>query len=189
MTEKRGIFMDLEFIIPDTYEKTVYDINYLKLYENGIRCAVFDVDCTILPFDDRKVPDKLVMLFDYIKDVGIMPGLCSSGSFKRVKPVGEALCVNFVSNARKPFNGNFSLIKDNLFNGEAEPSNTMMVGDSLYLDMIFAQRLGLYKVMVDAIPGGDKMKTWANDFVQTSVYSFLPKGKFKLGEYYHGIKG
>ena len=181
--------MDLEFIIPDTYEKTVYDINYLKLYENGIRCAVFDVDCTILPFDDRKVPDKLVMLFDYIKDVGIIPGLCSSGSFKRVKPVGEALCVNFVSNAGKPFKGNFKLIKDCLFNGKAEPDSTMMVGDSFYLDMIFAKRLGLYKVMVDAIPGGDKMKTWANDFVQTSVYSFLPKGKFKLGEYYHGIKG
>lgn len=181
--------MDLESIIPDTYEKSVYDINYLKLYENGIKCAVFDLDCTILPFDDTKVPDKLVVLFDYIKSVGIMPGIYSSGPFKRVAPVGDALCVNFVSNAGKPFKGNFKLIKDCLFNGEAEPSSTMMVGDSFYLDMIFAKRLGLYKVMVDAIKGGDKMKTLANDFVQTSVYSFLPKEKFKPGNYYHGIKG
>lgn len=181
--------MELVSIIPDTYEKTVYDVNYFKLHENGIRCAIFDVDCTILPFDDRRVPDKLVQLFDYIKSVGIMPALYSSGPFKRVSPVGEALCVNFVSNAKKPFKGDFKVIKDNLFNGDAEPSNTMMVGDSFYLDMIFAQRLGLYKVMVDAVGGGDKIKTLANDFMQTSVYSFLPKGKFKLGKYYHGVKG
>ena len=181
--------MDLVSIIPDTYEKSVYDINYLKLYENGIKYAVFDVDCTILPFDDRKVPDKLVQLFDYIKDVGIMPGLYSSGSYKRVEPVANMLTVNFISNARKPFTGNFKLVKEQLFNGKAKNSETMMVGDSLYLDMIFARRLGLYKVMVDAIGGGDKIKTWANDFIQTSVYSFLPKGSFKLGRYYHGIKG
>ena len=181
--------MDLKKIIPDTYERSVYDINYVKLYDSGIKWAIFDVDCTILPFDDIKVSDGLVNLFDLIKDTGIMPGLYSSNFEKRVKPVGEALCVNFVSNARKPFNGNFSLIKDNLFNGEAEPSNTMMVGDSLYLDMIFAQRFGLYKVMVDAIRGGDKMKTWANDFVQTTAYSFLPREKFTYGKYYQGRLG
>lgn len=176
--------MDLESIIPDTYEKSVYDINYLKLYESGIKCAVFDVDCTILPFDDRIVPDKLVQLFDYIKDVGIIPGIYSSGSFKRVAPVGDALCVNFVSNAKKPFYGDFKLVNDNLFNGMALPVNTMMVGDSFYLDMMFAQRLGLYKVMVDAVRGGDRLKTAANDLVQTTIYSFLPREKFTYGKYY-----
>lgn len=181
--------MDLESIIPDTYEKSVYDINYLKLYESGIKWAVFDVDCTILPFDDIRVPDKLVELFDYIKTVGIIPGLCSSGSYKRVAPVSDILCVNFISNARKPFHGDFRLIKDNLFNKNAKPSETMMIGDSFYLDMIFAQRLGLYKVMVDAVKGGDKMKTLANDLVQTSAYYLLPRDKFTYGKYYQGRLG
>ena len=181
--------MDLESIIPDTYEKSVYDINYLKLYESGIKCAVFDVDCTILPFDDRRVPDKLVQLFDYIKDVGIIPGIYSSGSFKRVAPVGDALCVNFVSNAKKPFYGNFKLVNDNLFNGMALPVNTMMVGDSFCLDMLFAERLGFYKVMVDPVKGGHRLKTLANSIMQTSMYSVLPRDEFTYGKYYHGIKG
>ena len=40
---------------------------------NGIKFAVFDVDCTILPFDDKKVPSKLTELFNHIKCIGIMP--------------------------------------------------------------------------------------------------------------------
>ena len=176
--------MGLESIIPDTYVKSVYDIDYLKLYENNIKYAVFDVDCTILPFDDKRVPEMLEELFSHIKCVGITPGLYSSGSYKRVEPVGDALCVNFVSNAKKPFYGDFKLVNDNLFNGMALPVNTMMVGDSFYLDMIFAQRLGLYKVMVDAVRGGDRLKTAANNLVQTSIYSFLPREKFTYGKYY-----
>lgn len=181
--------MDLESIIPDTYEKSVYDINYLKLYENGIKYAVFDVDCTILPFDDRNVPEMLEELFSHIKCVGMVPGLYSSGSYKRVEPVARKLCVNFVSGAKKPFYGDFNLVKNSLFDDEARPNTTMMVGDSFYLDMIFAKRLGLYKVMVDAVRGGDKMKTMANDLVQTTAYSFLPRKKFTYGKYYKGKRG
>lgn len=181
--------MDLEQLIPDTYVNNVFDINYVKLYNNDIKYAVFDVDCTILPFDDINVPDKLCQLFDYIKSVGITPGLYSSGSAKRVIPVSDALGVKYVSNAKKPFYGNFNSVNDNLFDGKALSQTTMMVGDSFYLDMIFAKRLGLYKVMVEPIQNGDKLKTAANDLVQTTVYTFLPKDKFQKGKYYQGIRG
>ena len=181
--------MDLKKIIPDTYERSVYDINYVKLYDSGIKWAIFDVDCTILPFDDIKVSDRLIELFDLIKEIGITPGLCSSGSVNRVKPVGETLKVKYISNAKKPFYGDFSLVKHSLFGSECEPSNTMMIGDSFYLDMLFAERLGFYKVMVDPVKGGHRLKTLANSIMQTSMYSVLPRDEFTYGKYYHGIKG
>ncbi len=178
--------MNLTEIIPDIYQPTVYDIDYPKLHSNGIKYAVFDVDCTILSFDNTEVTEELIELFSKIKQTGITPGLCSSGGYKRVKPVAEKLNIKFIANAGKPFKGNFKLIKDNLFDSKCTPKNTMMVGDSLYLDMIFAQRLGLYKVMVDPIDDekGDRTKTFANEFVQTSVYALLPKGSLKKGKYY-----
>ena len=178
--------MNLMEIIPDIYVPSVYDINYLKLYSNGIRYGVFDVDCTILSFDNIEVTDKLIELFSEIKDFGITPGLCSSGSLKRVKPVADALGVNYIANAGKPFNGNFKLIKESLFVAECTPKNTMMVGDSFYLDMIFAKRLGFYKVMVDPINDekGDKAKSLVNEFIQMSFYSFLPSKKIEKGKYY-----
>ena len=181
--------MDLKKIIPDTYERSVYDINYVKLYDSGIKWAIFDVDCTILPFDDIKVSDGLVNLFDLIKDTGIMPGLYSSNFEKRVKPVGETLKVKYIANAKKPFYGDLSLIKQSLFGDECRSDNTMMVGDSFYLDMLFAERLGFYKVMVDPVKGGHRIKTLANSIMQTSMYSVLPRDEFTYGKYYHGIKG
>ncbi len=181
--------MDLDDIIPDTYVKSVYDIDYMKLYDNNIKFALFDVDCTILPFDDRKVTDELADLFNHIKCIGILPSLYSSGSYKRVEPVARRLNVNFISGAKKPFSGDFVLVNNILFNGVSTPKMTMMVGDSFYLDMIFAKRLGLYKVMVDAIKGGDKLKTLANDVVQTTAYSFISRDKFTYGKYYTGERG
>lgn len=180
--------MALNAVIPDTYEKSVYDINYMKLYDQGIRCAIFDVDCTILPFDDINVSDELIGLFDSIKEIGINPGLYSSGSLNRVEPVGKALNVNYIANAKKPFYGDLFLVKYSLFS-ECEPSNTVMIGDSFYLDMLFAKRLGFYKIMVDAVKGGHKIKTLANDIMQRSIYSVLPKDEFTYGRYYHGKLG
>ena len=76
-----------------------------------------------------------------------------------------------------------------LFDRSADPSVTMMIGDSFYLDMIFAQRLGLYKVMVDNVRGGTKIKTLANDILQNSIYFCLPRDKFTYGKYYNGEIG
>lgn len=180
--------MDVRSIIPDTYEKSVYDINYYKLFQNGIKWAIFDVDCTILPFDDVNVSNELITLFDNIKLIGINPALCSSGSLKRVEPVGEKLKVRYMANAKKPFYGDLSLIRYKLF-GDFEPENTMMIGDSFYLDMLFASRFGFYKVLVDRVKGGHKIKTLANDMVQSSLYSVIPKDKFAYGKYYSGLKG
>ena len=181
--------MRLKGIIPHTYVQSVYSLDYLKLYDSGIRYAIFDIDCTILPFDDIKIPLDLKDLFDKIKEIGITPGLYSNGAFKRVLPVGEALKVKYMANARKPFYGDFSLVKYSLFGEECKTDNTMMVGDSFYLDMLFADRLGFYKVMVDSVKGGHWVKTLANSIVQTSIYSVLPKDEFVYGKYYHGKRG
>ena len=181
--------MKLEAIIPDTYVKSVYDINYLKLYESGIRYAIFDVDCTILPFDDKKVTKSLKDLFGCVRQVGMKSALYSSASYERVEPVASALNVKFIAKAKKPFYGDFSMVRSTLFDRSADPSITMMIGDSFYLDMIFAQRLGLYKVMVDNVRGGTKIKTLANDILQNSIYFCLPRDKFTYGKYYNGEIG
>lgn len=173
-------------LIPNVYQPSIYKIDYEKLYENGIRYGIFDVDCTLVSFDSIKVPDKLIKKIDEIKEIGITVGLCSSGSNKRVKPVADLLKVKYMANANKPFSGNFKLVKENLFDSNCNESNTMMVGDSFYLDMMFAERLEIYKVMVDPVKDndGNKLKMAANDMIQTTVYTLIPRDKFTKGRYY-----
>lgn len=169
---------------PDSYLPSVYDINYLKLHENGIRYAVFDVDSTILPFDDTKVTDKCMSLFNDIKDIGITPALCSSGFIRRVKPVAEVLEVNYMARASKPF-VSFERIKK-LFDINCEAKTTMYVGDSLLFDMTLARKIKMYKVLVDMIREGSRVKIFANDALQAFMYISLKKEGFQFQKYYRG---
>ena len=173
-------------IKPDSYAHSVYDINYSKLYENGIRYAVFDLDCTLLPFDDIRVKEEDEVLFNYINLTGIKAAICSSGLNKRVKPVADRLGVNYIARAKKPW-VKFDDIKK-LFDYKCKEDNTMFVGDSLYLDMLQAHNINVYKVLVDMVRDGFNFKLAANDVIQAVMYFALQKEGFKYNNYYKGYK-
>ena len=172
------------FIRPDSYVPSVYDIRYPKLYENGIRYAVFDVDCTLLPFDDVNVTEDNRFLINYLNNLGIISGLCSSGSDSRVKPVADELGINYLASASKPF-VSFDSIKG-LFDKECKPDNTVMIGDSLFLDMVLASRNKMYKILVDMIRDKVNFAVYTNDVIQAVMYTALKKEGFKWQKYYRG---
>lgn len=175
----------VKIIMPDSYVASIYDVHYGKLYDNGIRFAVFDIDCTILPFDDVKVPQKPISFFRDLKELGLTLGLCSNGSLKRVRPVGEALDVKYIAQAQKPFKCSFERLKG-MFGSECTPDNTAFIGDSFYLDMIFADKCGMYKIMVDALHDGFNSKAFVNDFLQATLVASMKKSGFQYKKYYHG---
>ncbi len=177
----------LNMLIPDTYVESIFNIKYELLHDNGIKYAVFDIDNTILPFDDVQVLMAHRLLFDYIKnDVGMETGLISNGKNSRVKPVGDILKINYVSNAKKPF-GNFKLIK-NMFDDKCNPENTMMIGDSFFLDMIYASKCGVYKVLVDPVKDGFNFKEQILTMVDYPFYVAAKKNGFERGKTFSKIK-
>ena len=55
----------MEVFRPDIYQKSIYDIDYIKLKNMGIRCLLFDLDNTLAPID-KDVPDKKLLDFFFI---------------------------------------------------------------------------------------------------------------------------
>ena len=55
----------MDILIPDMYQKSIYSINYEKLYNCGIRCLLFDLDNTCVPYVEKVPSKKLIDLFDY----------------------------------------------------------------------------------------------------------------------------
>ena len=48
---------------PDEYVKSVFEIDFEKLYENGFRGLMFDIDNTLVPQDeDATEPVKALLL-------------------------------------------------------------------------------------------------------------------------------
>ena len=43
----------MDNFIPDMYQKSIYHIDYDKLKEDGIKCLLFDLDNTCIPFKDK----------------------------------------------------------------------------------------------------------------------------------------
>lgn len=170
---------------PDSYVPSIYDINYYKLRENGIKYAVFDVDCTILPFDDINVTEDNRILFRYINNLGIKSALCSSSFVSRVKPVASELNINYMALASKPY-VSFSSISD-LFDGGCSIDNTVYIGDSLYLDMYLAGRLNISKILVDMVIGDFSFKVYPNEIMNAAIFQGMHKYGLKEKEYYRGF--
>ena len=50
----------MNYFFPDIYQKSIYKINYDKLKDNGIKCLLFDLDNTCVPYVDKKPTKKLL---------------------------------------------------------------------------------------------------------------------------------
>lgn len=170
---------------PDSYVHSIYDIRYNKLRENGIEYALFDVDCTILPFDDISVTDNNKILFRYINNLGIKSALCSSSFEGRVRPVAEVLDINYKALASKPFL-DFTTISS-LFDYKCSRENTVVIGDSLYFDMLLAGKLGMHKILVDMITTGNNFKIYPNQIMNAAIFQNMKKYGLKEKHYYRGF--
>jgi len=80
----KGAFMDN--FVPDIYQKSIYFINYEKLLDDGIRCLLFDLDNTCVPYKVKAANDKLVDLFENLKDMGFKLIIFSNATKKRIAP-------------------------------------------------------------------------------------------------------
>lgn len=174
-----------EILMPDGYLPNINAIRYGKLYQNGIKYAIFDVDCTILPYNDINLLPEHIDTFNRIKSTGMNVGLCSSGSEKRVKPIGDGLGAKYIYRARKPFGVKFKTLQS-LFGDECHPQNTVFIGDSLYLDMLLAGKNGMHKILIDPIKSNFNVVEYGMFALQGPFSLPLKKNGFALKKtYYH----
>ena len=92
----------LERYIPDAYQKSIYTINYNKLKDNGIKCLLFDLDNTSVPFKEKEPTKKLIQLFEELKDMNFKIIILSNATKKRLLPFKKKLLVDCMANSRKP---------------------------------------------------------------------------------------
>jgi len=57
----------MDIFVPDIYQKSIYFINYEKLFDDGIKCLLFDLDNTCVPYKVKEANDKLMELFEKLK--------------------------------------------------------------------------------------------------------------------------
>ena len=172
----------MEVFRPDIYQKSIYDIDYLKLKNRGIRCLLFDLDNTLVPID-KDVPDKkLLEFFLYIEELGIKPIILSNSSKKRVTPFKEKCNVDSSFHSGKPFSKKYKKILETY---HFKDTQVACIGDQLLTDIYGANRLGLTSILVNPISKKDHFRTKINRFFEKRIYASLKKrGLLEKGVYY-----
>ena len=129
----------LETFYPDVVMDSAYDIDYEKLYEEGYRGIIFDIDNTLVPHG-APADERAIALFKRLKAIGYKVVLLSNNKEPRVKMFNDVVKVQYIFKAGKP--GRSGYLKAMEMMG-TELSNTFFVGDQLFTDVWGAKRVGM----------------------------------------------
>ena len=145
-----GLIKDSKFI-PTIYKETVFDVDYTKLYESGIRLILTDLDNTLVSYKDDFVNDKLVAWLRTREQEGFEVMIISNNSSqKRVKDFADKLGIPYVAKAMKPLKGGFKKVLK-LASRKYTPNEIVALGDQLMTDVFAANRMDYTSVLVKAI--------------------------------------
>ena len=166
---------------PDMYKKTIFDISYSKLKEQGIRCLVFDLDNTLGLISHKSCPIETKKLLKKLKKDFIVV-ICSNNTKRRLKPYLDDLEIDGVAWSMKPsIKGLFSIkLKYHLKRKEM-----CIIGDQIVTDILAGNRFRVHTVLVDPLGKKDLKITGLNRKIEAIIVRhYEKKGIFKKGKYY-----
>lgn len=143
------LFFNIKKFIPTNYNKTIFDIDYNKLYEKGKKIILFDVDNTLIPYDLTDPTKEIIDLFENIKKIGFKIALISNNNKYRIEKVARVCDIPYIAKATKPLKSGFKRALRIL--KVSNKSEVVVVGDQIMTDVFGARRMGLDVILVKPI--------------------------------------
>ena len=172
----------MEKYVPDIYQKSIYTIDYDKLKARGIKCLLYDLDNTLVPFDVKEADQKIKNLFDELKEKGFKVIIFSNSPKTRLKPSKEYLDVDCSASSRKPFKASFLKILNEYKFSENEVA---IIGDQILTDIIGGNKVGITTILINPISKKDSIVTKPNRFLEKRIMKKLKDHDlFFQGRYY-----
>ena len=154
-----------ECFYPDEYLDSIESIEFQKLYEQGLRGVLFDIDNTLVPHG-APADAHALRFFEKLRKIGIRYCLISNNQLPRVKPFADAVGAEFVENAHKPSPKNYEKGMEML---GCTKENAMFVGDQLFTDILGANRLGIQTVLVKPINSKEEIQIVLKRYLEKPV--------------------
>ncbi|MBR1884346.1 MAG: YqeG family HAD IIIA-type phosphatase [Clostridia bacterium] len=172
----------IELYKPDMYKKDIYSIDYKKLKSFGIKCILFDLDNTLVPYYRKNPSRKLKDFIERLKDMGFKVIIFSNSNKKRVSPFKKMLEVDCSASSRKPSEKKFRKV---LTEYKYQESEVAIIGDQIITDIFGGNRVGIFSVLVNPISKEEPIWTKCNRVRESFKIKKLEKRKlFRRGNYY-----
>lgn len=171
-----------EKFMPDMYQKSIYYIDYDKLWKSGIRCLLFDMDNTISPFYINKPTQRLKILFDELKDIGFKIIIISNAPKYRLEKFKNYLLVDVCPFALKPKKDKYTKIMNRF---KFKNTEIAAIGDQLLTDIYGANKMNIKSILVNPLTNKDHLFSLINRIIEKIIYTGLSKKELlKKGKYY-----
>ncbi len=179
-----GLIKDEKFI-PTIYKETIFDVDYIKLYESGIRLILTDLDNTLVSYKESNVDDALAKWIIDRKSEGFEVMIISNNSCReRVKDFAERLDILYLAKAYKPLKCGFKKILKKA-SKKYMPNEIVAIGDQLMTDVFAANRMNYTSILVKAIDRKtEKWTTRFNRMLETHVLKRIKNKHPNLYEQY-----
>lgn len=172
----------LELFKPDMYVKDIYSIDYNKLKSYGIKCILFDLDNTLVPYHKKKPSRKIKDFIEKLKDMGFKVIIISNSNKKRLTPFKNLLEVDCSASSKKPLQGKFKKV---LVEYKYSQSEVAMIGDQIITDIYGGNNMGIFTILVKPINNKEAIFTKINRNIENIIIKKLEKRNiFKRGNYY-----
>lgn len=131
---------------PDEIARSIYEIDYERLWRAGYRTLIFDIDNTLGEWGCRALPEPAQALLRKLQAHGFAVGFLSNDGGKNRPQLTEQLSPwPVLWRAGKPrtpgYTEMIALVK-------STSAQTVMIGDQLFTDIWGAKRAGLYAILV-----------------------------------------
>lgn len=156
---------------PDYYVRSSFSINYEKLYKQGYRGILFDIDNTLVKHG-ADANDEVVELFKRLKNIGFKICLMSNNKLERVERFNKPIAVDYIYKANKPFKKSYLEAMNRI---HTDKSNTIFVGDQLFTDVWGAKRVGLRNYLVKPIDPKEEIQIVIKRYFEKIVLYFYQK--------------
>lgn len=168
----------MELLKPNSYQESIYTINYHKLQKEGVECLLFDLDNTCVPLLENKINKKLIELFDKLKLMKFKIIIFSNATHNRLNIFKDKLLVDKEALCFKPSKIKFKKIMKKY---NYKPSQIAIIGDQLFTDILGGNRAGIKTILINPLSKEDKRFTKILRKLEKKIMKNI---KLKKGCYY-----
>lgn len=167
----------LERFYPGEYVDSTYQIEFERLYDEGYRGIIFDIDNTLVPHG-APADERARGLFARLKRLGYSCVLLSNNKEPRVKSFNDAVGVIYIHKAGKPKVAGYERAMALM---GTDRSNTLFVGDQIFTDVYGANRAGIRTILVKPIHPKEEIQIVLKRRLERIVLFFYGRRKRREG--------